>query len=343
MSAGSHTMKGSILRRHTRAAVAATLASLLLLGGLAACSDSDSGSASSPSATPSGSATSAAAQPTAADVAALKAVTIGGALGSEPKLTFAQPFTVSAPVGRVETAGTGDDLKDGQILTLNYVSVSGVDGTQQNTTYGATADHITLGDPSYVAALNSTLKGQKVGVRFLLGFPAVAPAEGATADPSTSGSTLMALEITAAKTIPKRAEGTAVAPPAGLPTVKLADDGKPTITPVTTAAPTTLVAQTLIKGTGATVASGQSITVHYSGVLWDGTAFDSSWDKGTPFTTTIGTSQVIPGWDQGLIGQTVGSQVLLVVPPDLGYGDKESGSIPANSTLIFVVDILDAS
>ena len=336
-------MKGSILRRHTRAAVAATLASLLLLGGLAACSDSDGGSASSPSPTPSASASAGVPEPTSADVAALKAVTLAGALGSEPKLTFAQPFTVSAPVGRVETPGTGDALKDGQILTLNYVSVSGVDGSQQNTTYGATADHITLGDPSYVAALNTTLKNQKVGVRFLLAFPPVAPAAGATADPATAGATLMALEITAAKTIPTRAEGTAVVPPAGLPTVKLASDGKPTITPVKTAAPTTLVAQTLIKGAGPAVVSGQSVTFQYSGVLWDGTAFDSSWDKGTPFTTPIGTGQVIPGWDQGLVGQTVGSQVLLVVPPDLGYGAKASGSIPANSTLIFVVDILDAS
>ncbi len=102
------------------------------------------------------------------------------------------------------------------------------------------------------------------------------------------------------------------------------------------------MAQTLIKGDGPAVAANDVITVQYSGWLWDGTAFDSSWTNGTPFQTQIGTKSVIEGWDKGLIGQTVGSQVLLVIPPSLGYGDQESGTIPANSTLIFVVDILAA-
>ena len=83
--------------------------------------------------------------------------------------------------------------------------------------------------------------------------------------------------------------------------------------------------------------------MQYSGWLFDGTPFDSSWVNGAPFTTQIGTGSVIQGWDQGIIGQTVGSQVLLVIPPDLAYGDTERGTIPASSTLIFVVDILDAS
>ena len=137
--------------------------------------------------------------------------------------------------------------------------------------------------------------------------------------------------------------GTPVTPPAGLPTVKLDDKGAPTITPVKTAAPTSLVVQPLIQGSGATVASGQSITVQYSGWLWDGTAFDSSWTKGTPLSgLTIGQNQVIKGWDQGLVGQKVGSQVLLIIPPSLGYGATAQGTIPANSTLVFVVDILAA-
>ena len=137
---------------------------------------------------------------------------------------------------------------------------------------------------------------------------------------------------------------TPVTPPAGLPVVTLADDGAPSITvPADATKPTTLVAQTLIKGAGPAVQSGQTITAQYSGWLWDGTAFDSSWTNGSPFQTKIGVGAVIPGWDQALVGQTVGSQVLLVVPPDLGYQDKDNGPIPANSTLIFVIDILDAA
>ena len=111
-----------------------------------------------------------------------------------------------------------------------------------------------------------------------------------------------------------------------------------------TAAPTALVSQNLIDGTGPEVKTGQTITVHYTGALWtDGTVFDSSWKRKSPATFAIGTGNVIPGWDKGLVGKKVGSRVLLVVPPADGYADKVQGQIPANSTLVFVVDILDAS
>ena len=130
-------------------------------------------------------------------------------------------------------------------------------------------------------------------------------------------------------------------PAAGLPTVTLDADGKPTVTPVAGDPPTTLVVQPLIKGTGAEVTADQTLTVNYSLFLWDGTPVESSFDSGEPATFAL--NAVIPGWTEGLAGQTVGSQVLLVVPPDKGYGDQASDSIPANSTLIFVVDILAAS
>ena len=74
-----------------------------------------------------------------------------------------------------------------------------------------------------------------------------------------------------------------------------------------------------------------------------GTVFDSSWTRKSPATFGIGTGNVIPGWDKGLVGKKVGSRVLLVVPPADGYGDRAQAKIPANSTLVFVVDILDAS
>jgi FKBP-type peptidyl-prolyl cis-trans isomerase len=103
-----------------------------------------------------------------------------------------------------------------------------------------------------------------------------------------------------------------------------------------------LVAQPLIKGDGIVVAEGQTVIVHYTGWLWDGAMFDSSWNRGSPATITLETGQLIDGWVQGLVGQTVGSQVLLIVPPELAYGDTTQGSIPAGSTLVFVVDILAA-
>ncbi|GAA2721392.1 FKBP-type peptidyl-prolyl cis-trans isomerase [Cellulomonas aerilata] len=318
------------MRRLATVTASAAVASLLLLAGCAG-SDGDSGAASTPSPSASDAAASAEAEPTAEDVAALEAVTVEGEQGAEPTLTFDQPFSVSAAVARVVTPGTGATLEDGQMLSMNVLQVNGADGSTLGTTYGATPTSLTLGDPQVFGALTDALTGQSVGARLLF------------AAPGAEASTLMAIDIVDAKSVPTRAEGTAVTPPEGLPKVTLAENGAPSIEPVAGDAPTELVVQPLITGTGPAVQSGQNVTFHYSGWLWDGTPFDSSWDKGSAFTTALGTGAVIAGWDQGLVGQPVGSQVLLVIPPALGYGEAEQGSIPANSTLVFVVDILAAS
>ena len=94
------------------------------------------------------------------------------------------------------------------------------------------------------------------------------------------------------------------------------------------------------EGTGDPVVVGDTLTVHYTGVLPDGTVFDSSRTHGEPFTFTIGDGYVIQGWEQGLLGMRVGGQRLIAVPPSLGYGDRAVGNIPANSTLIFDVELL---
>lgn len=333
-------MKGPILRRHTRVAVATTMAALLLLSGAAACSGKSSADKTPTSTASAGSAD---AKPTAKDTASFKTVKMAGTAGAEPTLTFTKPFTVTAPIARVESKGSGAKLAKGELVSMNYVAISGKDGSKEDTTFGATAFPFTLGAAMMPAALNTVLEGQNVGARVLLAMPAAAADATATSPATPASATLLAIEITGAKAIPLRAKGATVTPPAGLPTVALAADGAPTITPVKTTAPTTLVVQPLIKGAGAPITAGQTVTFQYVGALWDGTVFDSSWKNGSPFTTPIGAGKMIKGWDDGLVGQTVGSQVLLVIPPDSGYGAQASQAIPANSTLIFVVDILDAS
>lgn len=95
-------------------------------------------------------------------------------------------------------------------------------------------------------------------------------------------------------------------------------------------------------GDGREVKSGDTIVIHYTGTLQDGTKFDSSYDLGQPFTTQIGTGQVIKGWDQGIIGMKVGGKRHLVIPPDLGYGSTGAGDkIPPNSTLVFDVELME--
>ncbi len=94
-------------------------------------------------------------------------------------------------------------------------------------------------------------------------------------------------------------------------------------------------------GTGKEVKSGDTVVIHYVGTLTDGTKFDSSYDRGKPFETQIGTGQVIKGWDLGVVGMKVGGKRKLTIPPELAYGDQAVGPIPANSTLIFEVELID--
>jgi FKBP-type peptidyl-prolyl cis-trans isomerase len=93
-------------------------------------------------------------------------------------------------------------------------------------------------------------------------------------------------------------------------------------------------------GTGAEAVAGKKISVNYIGTLADGTKFDSSYDRNQPFEFTLGTGQVIAGWDQGVAGMKVGGKRKLVIPPSLGYGAQANGSIPANSTLTFEVELV---
>jgi peptidylprolyl isomerase len=117
---------------------------------------------------------------------------------------------------------------------------------------------------------------------------------------------------------------------------------KPTAPKATGAAPKELQASDVVAGTGAVAKSGDKVTVQYVGQLFaDGKEFDTSWKKGrTPFEFTIGQGQVIQGWDQGIPGMKVGGRRVLVIPADLAYGAAGSPpTIPANSPLIFVVDL----
>ncbi len=92
-------------------------------------------------------------------------------------------------------------------------------------------------------------------------------------------------------------------------------------------------------GTGTTAQSGNVVAVHYTGWLTDGTKFDSSRDRGEVFVFALGRRQVIDGWDEGVAGMKVGGRRKLVIPPSLGYGDQANGPIPANSTLVFDVEL----
>jgi len=94
-------------------------------------------------------------------------------------------------------------------------------------------------------------------------------------------------------------------------------------------------------GTGEEAVVGKVLTVHYAGAFEDGTIFESSVPNGDPFQFILGAGQVIPGWDQGLVGMKVGGRRVLVIPPELAYGAEGNGPIPPNATLIFEVELLN--
>src|SRR5215470_15900935 len=137
----------------------------------------------------------------------------------------------------------------------------------------------------------------------------------------------------------------------GLPKVTATTGAAPKIKVPSGKPPAKLVTKVLVKGSGPVVKAKQTVVVQYVGVLWrsgkgSGTVFDASWKRDQPFSFIIGSSpsQVIPGWDKGLVGQTVGSRVMLVIPPADGYGKtgNSQAGIKPTDTLVFVVDLLGA-
>jgi peptidylprolyl isomerase len=177
-------------------------------------------------------------------------------------------------------------------------------------------------------------KSMKVGLRVTLAVVAVVALVGAVYlfsgddDASTTTSTSSTVAAGATTTVDPNAPTTTVPP-------------KPEVS-VPGANVDELKVTVLREGTGTGAVAGDTISVHYVGVLsTDGTEFDNSYDRGEPITIVLGAGQVIEGWDQGLVGAKVGSQLQLDIPADLAYGDTGQGDIPPGASITFVVDVME--
>jgi peptidylprolyl isomerase len=267
-----------------------------------------------------------------------------------PAMTVSDPpLSVTATTRRIITPGTGpvsaaDSLVAAQ-LTVSY----GSSGQQMDSTYrGTEPAKVSLADSQTIVGLVKGLTGVQAQSRVLLAIPPEdAYGSSGRSDIGVSGTeTLLVLADVVSVAIPlAAAEGTPVTPPAGLPTVTFDPATGPTVTiPPGAAPPAETVSQVLVEGAGPALAAGDLVSVHYTGVLWkDGSVFDSSWTRKTPFAFGLGSGQVIPAWDTQLVGQKVGSRVLLVVAPKDGYGDAGSPpKISGTDTMVFVIDILGA-
>ena len=297
---------------------------------------------------------------TATPASALDTITVGGT-DKVPTLIFnTKPMSVKETTTKVLKAGTGATVTKANAITFNVAVVNGKDGKEIDSSFGKQPQGFDLSDPTLISGLSKGLVDQKLGSRLLiaippadaagLSVPGVGPADtivflfdlisAGTPSPKTT-----APPVKSGPPPLKTATGAVVPPKAGLPTATVDGTKAAQITVPKTPAPTTLVVQPLIKGAGPVVKSGQKITVHYTGVLWkDGKKFDASGDRGEPAEFDIGVGGVVSGWDKGLVGQTVGSRMLLVLPPAEGYGAAgRPPEIAPTDTLVFVVDILAAA
>ena len=252
-------------------------------------------------------------------------VQVTGDAGQEPALVYAAPLAITGFSSEVSWEGSGPRLVDGGPVLLNYRLEKSTDASLVEETYSSVPKPFTMTPETLSKDLYDALSGEAVGARILLLLPA-------TSDTSSFAS-VMVVDV-----LPTRAAGEAVPPREGLPVVTLARDGEPTIAAPQGDPPAAPLVQALIKGNGAQVQEGATVTVQYAGVRWsDGSIYDSSWAQGQPKSFDLSTG-VLPGLAEGLVEQTVGSQVMLVIPPSSG------GPVGAeDDTLVFVVDILAAS
>jgi len=278
---------------------------------------------------------------------ALDVITVGGT-SKAPTLAFkTKPISVKETTTKVVTVGKGAKLTKANSVMVNYTLVNGKDGKQIETSYGEKAAGMDLSSTQLMPGLTKGLTGQLIGSRILVAIP---PADAFGAEGNSQigfGATdtaVFLVDLVSASTPLTTASGTAVPAKSGLPTVAIKGAEAAKITVPKTAAPTKLIVQPLIRGKGPVVKTGQNIKVSYTAVLWkDGKQVDASATHGGPQQLPIGVGQGLPGWDKGLVGQTVGSRILLVIPPAEGF--KEAGNPPLVSgkdTLVYVFDILSA-
>lgn len=268
---------------------------------------------------------------------------------SAPKVTIANaPYKVTETQTKVLKEGKGTALTDQDIARVNLVAVNGTSGKEMTSTWGKAPTALYLGQEDLLAGLKKGLIGAKPTSQVQISIPpADAFGEGGNSNMGVGGedTLVFVVDVISGTKMLSEATGKAVAPKKGLPTVAFTK-GKPAkITSPKSTPPTTTVVQQLITGTGAKVQAGQTVRVTYTGALWkDNSIFDASANRepGT-FDFQAGAGSVIKAWDKAVVGQPVGSRLLVVVPPADGYGAAGSPpKISGTDTLVFVVDILAA-
>ncbi|MFE6977314.1 FKBP-type peptidyl-prolyl cis-trans isomerase [Streptomyces sp. NPDC057682] len=273
------------------------------------------------------------------------AITAGAKFGEKPTLAKGTGTPPKELKTKVISEGDGATLKNGDAIQVNYLGQSwDSDKPFDNSFDRKQPFDLTLGAGMVIQGWDKGLVGQKVGSRVQLVIP---PDLGYGAqgqgDIKPNATLVFVVDVLKAQQIPTSAKGTEVPQTdVALPKVGTNTDGKaPTVKiPTKTDPPKKLVSNYVLESKGDVIKETDSVIVNYVGLLWkDGKTFDSTYATGK--TQTFPLAQVtLKGLKDGLIGKKIGSRVLLVIPPDQAFGDKEQQSIPKNSTLVFAVDVL---
>lgn len=313
----------------------ALILSAALVGSLAACTNPLSSAECLP-VVPEG--------PSAALVSAT------GAFGSPPRVDFPTPLRSNGTQTAVIDAGDGAIITAGQFVDFQVSLFNALDGELiTQSAYGNGQPPLRRAAGAQTDLLAESLACANVGSRLAVTGtiedvfgPGALPADLGIAD---SDPIVLVMDLQAAYL--SRASGAPQLGAAGIPAVVTAPSGAPGITIPNEAPPSELRSHTLVRGDGVALEEGDRAVLHYTGVVWESSSiFDSSWTREAPATFTIASfetdpSGIVPGLAQGLIGATVGSQVIVVIPPDLGYpAGQGPASIPPGSTMVFVVDVL---
>lgn len=304
---------------------------------LAGCSGSPSGSGDSAnakgcSAAPSGSVS--------------QSIKVTGSGSAEPKVTFAKPLKAKSTQRSYLKTGKGTAATKNRVVDVALVAYSGTTGKKltSNGYAGSAPIPVTVGDATMIPGLTDAVECAPVGSRLVTTSP-VGTAFG-SADPTSLGlkkTDTIVFVVDLLDAVPTKANGAPQTPKPGFPTVVLDKTGKPTVTIPKANPPKTTQVEVLKKGTGQSVKSGDSVTVQYQGVNWrTGSVFDQSWGRAV---ATFSTTGVVKGFAAAVVGQSVGSQVVVIIPPADGYGTKGSpqAGIKGTDTLVFVIDILNTA
>ncbi|OPG02668.1 peptidylprolyl isomerase [Streptomyces sp. GKU 895] len=316
---------------------------------LAACGDEDSDSSkasASESPSPSASETSAAPTPKIVD-GPLPAITAGTKFGEKPTVAKGSGDPSDQVAVKTVIAGGGQSVAENDYIQANYLGQIWDTAKVFDNSYDRkTPLVIQLAQGAIIDSWRYGLAGKKVGSRVLMSTaPTWGYGKGGNSQAGIKGTDTLVFVVDIEGTFNAKssAKGKTVAQDdSKLPKVSANTDGKaPTIDVPKADAPTKLVAEYVIEGDGDEVKAENTVLVQYKGVLWDtGKEFDSTYSRKA--LTSFSLQQVVKGWAQGLTGKKVGSRVLIVIPPKLGYGDNPpAGSgISKDSTLVFTVDIL---